>query len=211
MPPRKAGQLSGRDKSENSVFLNVPYDAEFQRLFLGYVAGLHAFGMVPRTTLEIPGGVRRLDRVMQLIADCRYSIHDLSRVQLSRSKPRAPRFNMPFELGLAVAHSKWTRGHTFFVFEQNRQRLSKSLSDLDGTDPYIHDGTLSGLFAQLGNAFVRVGQQPEAEQIRAMYRELRSSLASILRASGSGTIFQARAFRDISTVASALAQQLVPK
>ncbi len=211
MPLRTAGQLSGRDRSENSVFLNVPYDAEFQRLFLGYIAGLHAFGMVPRTTLEIPGGRRRLERVMELISACRYSVHDLSRVQLSRSKPQAPRFNMPFELGLAVAHSKWEGGHTFFVFEQNRQRLSKSLSDLDGTDPYIHDGTLAGLFAQLGNAFVRAGQQPDIAQITAMYRELRSSLASILRASGSGTMFQARPFRDISTVASALAQQLVAK
>src|SRR4051812_34592759 len=92
-------------KARDSVFLNLPYDDGFQTLFLGYIAGVSAFGMLPHATLEIPGGERRLERILGLIAQCRYSVHDLSRVQLDRSAPATPRFNMPFELGLAVAHS----------------------------------------------------------------------------------------------------------
>ena len=89
-----------------SVFLNIPYDTAFQRLYLAYIAGLSAFGLTPRATLEIPGGERRLDRIFELIQSCRYSIHDLSRVQLDRRPPVTPRFNMPFEFGLVTA---WTK------------------------------------------------------------------------------------------------------
>ena len=65
---------------ERSVFLNIPYDAGFQRLYLAYIAGISAFGLVPRATLEIPTSERRLDRIIALIDECAYSIHDLSRV-----------------------------------------------------------------------------------------------------------------------------------
>jgi hypothetical protein len=83
---------------QKSVFLNLPYDARFRSLFLAYVAGNSAFGLIPRATLEIPGGARRLDRILALMESRRYSIHDMSRVQLDRRPPPTPRFNMPFEL-----------------------------------------------------------------------------------------------------------------
>ena len=67
------------------------------------MAGLSALGLFPRATLEIPGGERRLDRIFDLIQTCASSLHDLSRVELDQKRPITPRFNMPFELGLAVA------------------------------------------------------------------------------------------------------------
>jgi len=47
---------------------------------------------------------------------------------------------MPFELGLSVAYEKSSkkRKHEWFVCESMNFRLAKSLSDLNGTDPYIH-------------------------------------------------------------------------
>src|SRR2546428_5356689 len=80
------------------AFLNVPYDDEYEHLYVALVAGLVAFGLNPRATLELPGPERRLSRILRLLKSCRYSFHDLSRVQLSHG---APRFNMPFELGVA--------------------------------------------------------------------------------------------------------------
>lgn len=77
---------------KDSVFLNIPYDPAFEKLFLAYVAGVSAFGFTPRATLEIPFGERRLDRILALIRQSRYSVHDLSRVQLDRKAPRTPRF-----------------------------------------------------------------------------------------------------------------------
>jgi len=44
---------------QKSVFLNLPYDARFRTLFVAYVAGTGAFGLIPRATLDIPGSARR--------------------------------------------------------------------------------------------------------------------------------------------------------
>jgi hypothetical protein len=164
--------------------------------------------MTPRATLEIPGSGRRLDRIFQLISSCPYSIHDLSRVQLDRASPRTPRFNMPFELGLAVAHEKSGTQHVWFVFETVERRVLKSLSDLNGSDVYIHRGAVDGVFAQLGNAFVRIGAQPTVAHMRTIYRGLRSSLPRILRETGSVNIFEARPFQVLSTAAIGFTQKL---
>ena len=83
----------------NAVFLNIPFDEEFRSLYLAYVVGLIQLGLAPHLSSEIPGGDRRLNRIIQLIQSCRYSIHDLSRVELSSA---APRFNMPLELGMTI-------------------------------------------------------------------------------------------------------------
>jgi hypothetical protein len=53
---------------------------------------------------------------------------------------------MPFELGLAVAQQKTVNpNHKWFVLEALPHRLNKSLSDLDGSDPYIHGDTPRGV------------------------------------------------------------------
>jgi hypothetical protein len=181
----------------SSCFLNVPYDKNFERLFLAYVAGISALGLTPRATLEIPGGVRRLDRILQLIESCRYSIHDLSRVQLDRKPPTTPRFNMPFEAALAVALERMNTSskRVWFVFEAVPRRLEKSLSDLAGTDVYIHHATTNGLYRQLNNAFERTGVS--VQQMKAIYRDLRRNLPIILQETGAISVYEASAFRRL--------------
>ena len=144
------------ERSEATVFLNIPYDGKFRRPYLAYISGLSHLGFVPRATLKISGGQNRLEKILDLIRGCRYSIHDLSRVQLDRTPPTTPRFNMPFELGLAVATARFDSvQHDWFVFETVHRRASKSLSDLSGTDPHIHEGTIGGVMRELANAFER--------------------------------------------------------
>lgn len=123
--------MAGQKKPRAEVFLNIPYDSKFDRLFLAYVAGISAYGMTPRATLEITDSSRRLEKILTLERSCRYSVHDLSRVQLDRAKPRTPRFNMPFELGLCVADANRRAGQeqNWFVFEAVQNRINKSLSD----------------------------------------------------------------------------------
>jgi hypothetical protein len=197
---------SGQSPADN-VFLNVPYDSKFERLLLALIAGTTAFGLVPRATLEIANSSRRLDRIVELIGSCRYSIHDLSRVELDRNTPLTPRFNMPFELGLAVATDKFRNknDHQWFVCETRPFRLMKSLSDLNGTDPFIHDGNVAGVFRELCNMFRRSGRQPTVQQMWKVYRELRRGLPAILREAGSHSMFTARVFKDLSVVANASA------
>jgi hypothetical protein len=74
---------------QQRVFLNIPYDKQFERTYLAYVTALSAMGFLPRATLGI-GGNRRLDRIASLIESCSYSIHDLSRVQLNRNAHAHP-------------------------------------------------------------------------------------------------------------------------
>ena len=190
-----------------SAFLNIPYDDAFQDLYLAYVAGLTAFRLTPRATLEIPGSERRLDRIFHLIQTCCYSLHDLSRVEIEAHRPPTPRFNMPFELGLTVALDTLHPGaHTWFVFESRARRIHKSLSDLGGTDVYVHNGQPSGVFRELCNALVRSRRQPSVQQMDAIYLELKSSLPVIMSRAGAKSAFQARVFADLVFTAQGLAR-----
>jgi hypothetical protein len=195
--------------SAGSVFLNIPYDAGFENLLLAYIAAVSAFGFTPRATLEIPFGQRRLDRILTLIQQSKYSIHDLSRVQLDRNSPRTPRFNMPFELGLTVALEKTAHpDHAWVVCESMRHRISKSLSDLAGTDAYIHDGTIKGVFREVGNAFVGSNRQPTVTEMLQIYRVLRAQFEGILRRAGARDAFNARVFKELCVLASTAADEL---
>ena len=192
------------------MFLNIPYDRAFEPLYLAYIAGLRAFRLEPRATLQIPGGERRLDRILDLIGGCRYSFHDLSRVEMNLTRPATPRFNMPFELGLAVAWQRFKEpSHTWCVFESRTWRAGKSLSDLSGTDVYVHDGTPAGVFRELCNALVLADHQPTVAQMAAIYRGLRRALPGIMRNAGARSVFGARAFADLIVVAKGLAADLV--
>lgn len=82
------------------VFINCPFDARYRKLFLATVFAVFDCGFLPRCALEIEdGGEERIRKIKRIIRECRYGIHDISRVELD-SKSRLPRFNMPLELGL---------------------------------------------------------------------------------------------------------------
>ena len=211
MAQRRSAEKRASAAKQKSVFLNLPYDRSFQKLFLSFLAGTSALGLIPRATLEIPGSTRRLDRILSLIQSCQYSIHDLSRVQLDRHAPATPRFNMAFELGLTVGSDtrRSAGAHVWFVFERVPWRLQKSLSDLNGTDVYTHGGTPEGVFRTLMSAFVRQRSQPTVGQMNVIYENLRSNLPLILRETGASTPFEASVFKRLSVYASALADELV--
>ena len=144
----------------NAIFLNIPYDDRFRRQYLAYCRWVISTGS---STEGYPRDSRWrcLDRILALIQSCRYSIHDLSRVEIDRKPPPTPRFNMPCELGLTITWQKLNPSrHTWFVFESRRRRLQKSLSDLDGSDPNILGATVEGIMRELCNAFVRRRGEP---------------------------------------------------
>jgi hypothetical protein len=194
----------------NAVFLNIPYDDRFRRLYLAYIVGLSQLGLRPRATLGIPGGERRLDRILALIQSCRYSLHDLSRVEIDRNPPPTPRFNMPCELGMTIAWQKLNPArHTWFVLESRHRRLQKSLSDLDGTDPNIHGGTVTGVMRELCNAFVRPrGPRPGVPEMMRTYRRTVQQLEDVLQNAGANSVFEARVFEDLCFVAKANALEI---
>ena len=164
----------------DSVFLNIPYDEKFKKLYLAYVSGLVSLGLNPKVTLAIPGGVTRLDRIFSLIRSCRYSLHDLSRVELDRDDPPTPRFNMPMELGMSVAWAKLNPSeHTWCVFESMERRAQKSISDLNGTDCNIHGGSQEGVMRELCNAFVRRKQRTTVPEMLRIHLEVTKRLPDL--------------------------------
>jgi hypothetical protein len=98
--------------------------------------------------------------------------------------------------------------HTWFLFESTPWRLQKSLSDLNGTDPYIHNDTVDGVFRELAKAFVRNERQPSVTQMHTLYDKLTATMPRILTDAAATDPFNARAFRDIVVFTSALAQAL---
>jgi hypothetical protein len=186
--------------NRRDVFINVPFDKRGERTFIGLVAGLVALGLNPRSVLEIPAQQSRLDRVLGLISESAFSIHDLSRVGRSRGGGfTVPRFNMPFELGLAVgmsfAHARKVTSaeHQWWVLESVPNRLAVSLSDLGGYDPTIYGGTLTGLFRALTDAFI-VEQAPlnSVQDMMRVYRRISRVARTFDR-----DVFRPAAFRQL--------------
>ena len=196
----------------DSAFFNIPYDSAYTEHFLAYIAGVAAFGLNPRATLELTSGERRLDRIFEFIKACRYSFHDLSFVKLDRKSPATPRFNMPFELGLVGGWQNASpSGHDWFVFESSRHRLQKSLSDLNGTDPFIYGPAPEGILREIRNALSRHDVQPTAQEMQRLFDALKEDAArDILKKTGSSSLFGARPFKDLVVVARKLAKEYVP-
>lgn len=190
---------------EDYVFLNLPYDTPFERLYLAYIVGVTAFRLFPHITLEIPDTTRRLDRIQALLHECRYSIHDLSRVQLFRNGSRTPRFNMPFELGLAVSWSSLHPSrHSWFVCDTVPHRILRSMSDLAGTDINIHEGTIQGVMRELCNMFVRHSVRPEVPDLMRIYRAVRSKLPALKQKTGARSLYEPRIFVELCYAAADL-------
>jgi hypothetical protein len=117
---------------------------------------------------------------------------------------------MPFELGLAVAWQKLRpSAHTWFVFEAMPRRAEKSLSDLSGTDVYIHHGTVRGVFTELCNSFVRLKSQPTAQDMAGVFLRLKKLLPELQNQTGNHSPFEARIFRDLVVAARTLARNQI--
>ena len=193
------------------VFVNVPFDSGYERNFLALVAGLVALGRTPRCVLELPASTNRLRRIVDLIKQCPVSFHDVSRVTSTRTpQGLAPRFNMPFELGLAVARSREGGGsHRFFVLEARRYRLQSTLSDMNGSDPLIHhDRPHDVLRCVLDALGVARKRQPTLADLRELYSRLEVWLSQEKRAGRISGAFGAHNFRTVVAAATRTAQDM---
>lgn len=80
-----------------SVFVNCPFDAGYAPFFDAIVFAVHDCGFVARCALEIDDGAQvRIDKIFDIIQECKYGIHDISRTEPDE-RSGLPRFNMPDE------------------------------------------------------------------------------------------------------------------
>lgn len=126
-----------------SVFINCPFDRDYAHLFDAIVFATVCCGFMPRSALET-GTVAepRIVRITKAVFESRYSIHDLSRCT-GEGVENWARFNMPLELGMAMAsrHRFGEDTHDWLVLVPKGHAYTKFISDLAGYDPATHDGT----------------------------------------------------------------------
>ena len=85
------------------VFINCPFDDAYKPIFQAIIFAVCDLGFVARCSLELDdASVARLDKIMGIVGQCSYGIHDISSVNLSAGT-NLPRFNMPLELGVFLA------------------------------------------------------------------------------------------------------------
>jgi hypothetical protein len=125
-----------------AVFVNAPFDPAYDPMLEALVFTIFASGYRARCALEEnDSGDIRLDKLVRLIGESTRSIHDLSRIRPAQAGSDLPRFNMPFELGMAMGAKRFSpsrKGDSIKIMVAEPYRLPEYLSDLGGNDPDAH-------------------------------------------------------------------------
>ena len=128
-----------------------------------------------------------MDKIQDIIAECKYSIHDISRTQLDRVN-RLPRFNMPLELGLDLGCKRFGRAHeqekVILVMDVEPYRYQRFISDIAGQDVYAHGSTQRGVVNEV-REWLRPELDPKrviissGEEILSRFRTFQRALPNI--------------------------------
>lgn len=127
---------------ERNVFVNCPFDPQYLPLLRPLLFTIIYLGLKPRIALEaMDSGQARLDKIVGLIADSKFGIHDLSRMEAAQAG-ELYRLNMPFELGIEFGCRLFGQGRhkdkRSLVLEAEPHRYKAALSDLSGSDIESH-------------------------------------------------------------------------
>jgi len=127
---------------ETNVFVNCPYDDHFRPLLRPLLFTVLCAGLNPRMAAErLNSGETRFSKIVELVRESKYAIHDLSRIKAERAGEYF-RLNMPFELGLDVGCSCFGSGEQLskrcLILEKEPYRYQIALSDLSNSDIAAH-------------------------------------------------------------------------
>ncbi|MBI1339136.1 hypothetical protein GC169_02835 [bacterium] len=130
------------------VFLNSPFDAEHYEVLRAITVVLLDCGLLPACALQF-GGKSRMSRIIGLIGNSRYAIHNFGFTL--NGKMKRPRLNMPLEVGVwygAKAFQADELGEDGKALARNDLLLIANfhkadrtrISDLDAFDPHDYQG-----------------------------------------------------------------------
>lgn len=144
---------------EKNVFINCPFDEDYKYLQRCIIFTLVALGYNPRISPETSDATSpRLAKIMKMISDSKYSIHDVSRIKASQ-KGEFSRMNMPFELGLdfgckTYSGDKLHESKKSLIIGDKEYEYMKALSDCSGIDIKYHNNDVKKLIENIRNWFV---------------------------------------------------------
>jgi hypothetical protein len=175
----------------DQVFINCPFDREFLDIFRAFCFTILDCGFVPRCSLEIDDASQfRLKAIIDMIEDCKYGLHDLSRVEIDK-KSKLPRFNMPFEFGIfygaKMLGNRKHKNKQCVVMEKEKYRYQKFISDISGIDVTPHGHSVKRTILGLRNWLVTASRRtsiPPAEQIYSRYLKFQRDLEKICKTKG---------------------------
>lgn len=125
-----------------NVFVNCPFDEAYKGLLRPILFVILDLGLTPRIALEsLNSGRARIEKIVRLIEESRYAIHDLSRLQASEVGEYY-RLNMPLELGIDIGcqlfGSGGLREKRCLILETKPYRYQAAISDLSNSDIAVH-------------------------------------------------------------------------
>lgn len=139
----------------NNVFVNCPFDVQYNPMFEAIVFAIHDCGFIARCAREEEdSGDLRFDKLVRIIDECKYGIHDISKADLDVTTGLA-RFNMPLELGLFMGARRYAeKGHynkdkKTLVLDTEQYRYQQFISDLAGTDISSHENDIKTLITKI--------------------------------------------------------------
>lgn len=134
--------MTDRNYSRN-VFINCPFDGEYQDLFYAMIFTIYNCSYFPRCAMEIEdAGETRISKIFNIISECKFGIHDISRTELAQGNG-LPRFNMPLELGMYLGAKRYgdkkQKLKTCLVLDREQYRYQIYISDIAGQDIRSHN------------------------------------------------------------------------
>jgi hypothetical protein len=173
---------------DKGVFINCPFDDGYRPIFRAVVFAVIDSGFNARCALEAnDSGTVRIDKIVKLIAECRFGIHDLSRTELD-GEPPLPRFNMPFELGLFLAAKHFggrkQKTKATLVMESVPYQFRRTLSDIAGQDVPSHGGIPARAIALVRDWLATASGEPAipgGSHVAERYERFAASLPTMCR------------------------------
>lgn len=156
------------DAFEKSVFINCPFDKDYEPILQAILFCVIFLGFEPRIATEnSDSGSIRLEKIRDLIENSKFSIHDLSRCQ-AKKKGEHFRLNMPFELGIDYGCRQYLGNgrneKKLLILEEKSFRYQAAISDLSGCDIKTHSADFQKAVRQVRNWLV---SEAKAETIGA--------------------------------------------
>lgn len=152
------GPKMSQAEFETNVFINCPFDKDYYSLLRPLLFTVIRLGFTPRIASERSDSLEnRIDKISGLIRESKYSIHDLSRLRVTKVGEFS-RMNMPFELGIEYGSRLFgpppLNDKKCLILEVKRYDFMKALSDLSGVDIKNHSNEPDEVVRAVRNWFV---------------------------------------------------------
>lgn len=123
-----------------NVFINCPFDDDYEPLFRALVFTISSCGFIAQCAKGASNQNLRFQRILELVGECRYGLHDLSRIDVGV----LPRNNMPLELGVFIGCQRFGAPFDYekeyLILDSDAHRYNQHTSDVKADDAeYHHD------------------------------------------------------------------------